>query len=237
MKRHWFWATLLFWTILTSTVISWALIYAPVRFNPETISHFETQLNGMTQEHYIWMCEGNLTRLLPSLLKKLQEEGWTSIGNGMDFGPSLLGFSNDSNFSDHFQIKIFQKEEIIKTIGLWEPQDEEKTYGWTCDTPKPINNFDLTRMHWNFPFKPPSNSNSFYLEQIKNIKIAIISIPRNGNTTEQFQNICSSQGFAERPFESDGQNESFILTKSNHRLLAELESNGTENLISVVSLN
>jgi hypothetical protein len=238
MNRNWFWATLAFLTVFTSAVVSWALIYAPVRFNPETISCFETQLNGVTQKHDVWICDEDLNRLLPSMVKKLQDEGWTAVGNGMDFAPALLGLSTgNDDFSHNLQIKIFKKNENTKTIGLWEPPGAEKTYGWTCDTLVPAGNRDFVRSHWNFPFQPPANADSFYLEEIKNLKIAIISMPRNETPSEQFQKICVSQGFQLTPFETGQPGSVFILTQAHHRLLAEIESNENQNLYSLVSLN
>ncbi len=238
MKKTWFWATLVFWGILSSAVISRALIFSPLQFDPQTIQHFETQVNGLPQDHRVWVNSGTLNRLIPLIETQYKNQGWNLVGSGMDFAPTALGIQDPSiAFPDTFQIKIFEKNAVTRTLGLWQSPGTDQTYGWTCDTSQAIQDFVQARKNWNFPFAPPPNATSFFVEKIRNCQIAIILVPATPHPLEEFDEICRAQSFEKNPYTGDTSNPTFILKKNRLRLLAQLIAGKTQTSLSFVDLN
>jgi hypothetical protein len=238
MKKTWFWATIAFWGIFSSAVISWALIFTPIQFDPQTIHRFSTQINGLPQEHTLWVNSGPLNRLIPLIEAQYQKQGWQPVGSGFDFAPAALGTQDPSfAFPDSFQIKLFEKDGEARTLGLWQSPQADQTYGWACDTPQAIQDFGQARKNWDFPFLPPSTAVSFYVEKLKNFQVAIIILPVSPHPGEQFDEICRSQSFSKSPYAKGAQGASFILRKNNCRLLAQVISGRAQTSLSFVNLN
>jgi hypothetical protein len=238
MKKKWFWTTLAFWGVFSSAIICRALIFTPLQFDPQTIHRFSTQINGLPQEHTLWVNLGPLNRLIPLIETQYQKQGWNPVGSGFDFAPAALGIQDPSfALPDSFQIKLFERNGETRTLGLWQSPQADQTYGWACDTPQAVQDFAQARKNWDFPFLPPTNAISFYAEKLKNFQVAIITLPVSSHPEEQFDEICRSQAFSKSPYANDAQSASFILRKNNRRLLAQVISGRTQTSFSFVNLN
>src|ERR1700679_3038701 len=146
MKQKWFWSTLVFWALLTSSVVSWALISSPLRFQPQTISRYETKVNGKSQKTELWINQGRLTDLMPIIVKEFTNDHWEPLGNGLDLTSTLLGSISDSFvLSDQVQVKLFEKNGLYKTLGLWQSKDTDETYGMTSEVPNTIFNLSQAK--------------------------------------------------------------------------------------------
>ncbi len=238
MKRKWFWITLIFWASFTCTVITWPLIYAPVRFDPKIIGEFETKVNGFKQKNIMWINEGNLNDLLPIILEKLTKEGWISVGKNMDLTPVLLGIADESEQpSKHLLIKVFQRKDFYKTLGLWEPVGAGKTYGFVGEIPDSIFSLSQAKTHWDLPFTPPSDSNSLYCQKLNNIDIGLISLPYQDKFGDVFHQLCVTRGFSEKLLSSETDKKIFVLTKGRIKILAISEIENGQTSISMACLD
>ncbi|MGH7739352.1 MAG: hypothetical protein ACREL1_04325 [bacterium] len=238
MRHPWFWGTLVFWAIFSSAVLSWALIFSPLAFDPRTIRHFQTHLNGIAQDQKIWVNPGKLNRLIPGLEARYRAQGWLPLGHGMDFAPAALGIENPAiGFPDSLQIKFFKKNGIYRTLGLWQSPQEDQTYGWTCDTSQDFQDWRQARSQWSFPFKPPANTSAFYAEKIGKLQIAILVLPASRNPSETFAALCRAQGFEETAYPGGPSAASFLLSKNRKRFVAQVQADPTRTSISVMELN
>jgi hypothetical protein len=238
MKKIWFWGTFFFLVFFTGSIFSWALIFSPIHFEPKTIEKFETEFNGSIQKNQIWVNDGRLKNLLPVIARKWKEEGWISYANGLDFTSSLLGEVGDTGtIPENLRLNIFRKKGFFKTLGLWEPLNESKTYGWESEVPDSAFNPDRAKAHWTFPFIPPPNTSRLYCQKLKNFQIAFISFPPRENLVAFFQQLCASQGFSLRLWSQDDGQKVYVLFKNNRRLLAVLNSEEGRDSLSLVSLN
>src|SRR5665213_44903 len=195
MKQKWFWTTLVFWTLLASSVVSWALISSPLRFQPQTISRYETKVNGQPQKTELWVNQGRLTDLMPIIVKEFTNNHWKPLGNDLDLTSSLLGSISDSfDLSDQIQIKLFEKNGFYKVLGLWQSKDADETYGMTSEVPNNAFNLSQSKSNWGFPFAPPPAATQLFYEKLETLKIGFIYLPPGDEPVQQFNQICSNQG-------------------------------------------
>jgi len=237
MKQKWFWATLVFWTLLTSTVVCWALISSPLRFQPQTISHYETKINGQTQKTELWVNQGRLTDLMPIIVKEFTTDHWESLGNGIDLTSSLLGSISDSfDLSDQVQIKLFEKNGLYKALGLWQSKDTDETYGMTSEVPKMMFNLSQAKSNWGFPFAPPPAAIQLFYEKLQTLKIGFIYLPPGDEPVQQFNQICFNQGFSQILCQKETNKKIYLLINKKIKILAIFNFETHRNVISLVEL-
>lgn len=237
MKQKWFWSTLVFWTLLASSVVSWALISSPLRFQPQTISRHETKVNGQPQKTELWVNQGRLTDLMPIIIKQFTNDHWKSLGDGLDLTSSLLGSISDSfDLSDQVQIKLFEKQGLYKALGLWQSKDTDMTYGMTSEIPNSIFNLSQAKSNWGFPFAPPPAATKLFYENFENLKIGFIYLPIGDEPVQQFDQICSSQGFSEILWQKESNKKIYILSDRKIKILAILNFEPHRNIISLVEI-
>ncbi len=221
MKQKWFWATLVFWTLLASSVVCWALISSPLRFQPQTISRYETKINGQSQKTELWINQGRLNDLMPIIVKEFTNDHWKPFGNGLDLTSALLGSICDSfDLSDQVQIKLFEKNGLYKVLGLWQSKNVDETYGMTSDLPNSVFNLSLAKSSWGFPFAPPPSATQLFYEKLEMLKIGFIYLPPGDDAIQQFNQICSNQGFSEILWQEKKDKKVYILTNKKFKILA-----------------
>ncbi len=234
MKQKWFWGTFAFWVIFAGTVMAWALIYSPVHFAPKFLSQYETEINGLKQKNELWVNEGHLTALLPVITQNWLKDGWRPAGNNLDLTSAILGaLDENTDLSDQVQVRVFQKKDFHKTLGLWEPTGENQTYGWVSEIPDKALNPSTAKSNWHFPFIPPENSNRLYCQKLKNLQIALITLPADTRFEDHFHESCINQGFTQNLWRNDPDKKSYILSKGKTRLLAVLTAEGNQDSISL----
>jgi len=232
MKQNWFWLTLVFWMVFTVSVISWALIFSPTHYDPQTISKYRTEINGLNQDSEIWRNEGHLKDLLPIITRSWEKEGWKQTRQSSDLSLALLGLTDEpSELTSRVQISVFQKKGFYKTLGLWEPVGKDQTYGWVSEIPDAAFNSKVAREKWSLPLLPPSEAEDLYCQKIKNFKIGIFSMPARQN----FEKLCADQGFQQKLWRREQGQEIYFIAKGMSRLLAVLDSDGTRKTVSLSS--
>ncbi|HVM32207.1 MAG TPA: hypothetical protein VMU88_03670 [bacterium] len=238
MKKTWFWATLVFWCVFSSAVISRALIFAPLSFQPQMLRHFETRINGRAQRHDLWVNDGALNRLIPLIEAQYGKQGWKPVASGMDLAPEALGFKNPSvAFPDSFQLKLFQREGLFRVLGLWQSPREDKTYGWACDTPPIPPSPEQARPQWGFPLRPPAGAVSIYQSRIDGLAMAFFILPGTRPFQETIDSVVQSQGFQATPYYQDSSQTAFLLQKNKTRLLAQAAFQSGQTSIAVIDLS
>jgi len=238
MIRKWFWFTLIFLFISTSSVISWAVIFAPIHFQPKIIEKFETQINGLKQKNEIWINQGSLEKLIPLIMEKWTNEGWVSEGSSLNLAPEFFGVLDESSSLDSkIQMKVFKKEKIYKTLGLLESADRNQTYGYVSEIPDAAFNPKQARARWKFPLLPPDTSDELFCQKLQNFQVAFISIPADKNPENTFNQLCLSQGFNQKIWRQEIDKKIYILTKGNKRIVAIISFEETRCHISMASLN
>jgi hypothetical protein len=237
MKQKWFWVTLVFWTLLASSVVSWALISSPLRFQPQTISQYETKVNGQPQKTELWVNQGRLTDLMPIIVKEFTNDHWEPLDNGLDLTSALLGSISDSfDLSDQVQIKLFEKHGLYKAFGLWQSKDTDETYGMTSDVPNAIFNLSQAKSSWGFPIAPPPAATQLFYETLETLKIGFIYLPLGDEPVQQFNQICSNQGFSQILWQKKTDKKIYILTNKKIKILAIINFEARRNVISLVEI-
>jgi hypothetical protein len=237
MKQNWFWGTLFFWFVLTGSVVCWALISAQLRFQPQTISHYETKLNGKTQKTELWVNQGRLTELAPIITKKFAKDHWEPCANGLDLTSALLGSLGDSfDLSDQIQIKMFKKNGLYKALGLWQSKDTDETYGIISEVPGSILDLSQSKSNWIFPFPPPPDTIQLFSEKLGDLKIGFIFLPLNDEPVNRFKETCLASGFKQTFLREENNKKIFILVKNKTKILASLGIENNQNVISLIEL-
>jgi len=237
MKQKWFWSTLVFWALLTSSVVSWALISSPLRFQPQTISRYETKVNGKSQKTELWINQGRLTDLMPIIVKEFTNDHWEPLGNGLDLTSTLLGSISDSfDLSDQVQVKLFEKNGLYKTLGLWQSKDTDETYGMTSEVPNTIFNLSQAKSNWGFPFPPPPSATQLFYEKLETLKIGFIYLPPGDVPVQQFNQICSRQGFSQTLWQNENNKKIYIISNKKIKVLAIFNFETHRNTISLVEI-
>ena len=239
MKRttghKWFWATLVSLSLFTLSVFSWALIFSPLRFDPMTLGHFESEMNGTTQDNVIWVNDGNLKGLQTLIEQDWARSGWHPVAQGTDFAPSMLGFGKGTNIlSPYLQMKVFEKSDRFRTLSLMQDSQGDQTYGWVAETPKDILDPVKARAHWDFPFSAPKTATRLICQKNPKFRIAFIFLPKGGDLPEVFDGLCRNQGFQIKPFQDTPGHLGYLLQRGSARLMALLDPTGKEDLISLV---
>jgi hypothetical protein len=235
MRQKWFWTAFGFWVFFTSAVITWPLIFCPIRFSPKTLSEFEIKVNGETEHNRVWVNEGRLHDLLPVIQKQWLAEGWSSAGQGIDLTPLLLGqLENSPSLEDQLQIKVFKRKGYYKSLGLLEPSGSGKTYGWEGELPDQAFNTKKSIGHWDFPFLPPPDAEETFCQKLQNFQLALIYLSKAENGEKLFAQLCANQGFSQKLWREDGWKKIYILTKNTKRLLAVLNQEPGEKVLSLV---
>jgi hypothetical protein len=237
MKQKWFWATLVFWTLLASTVVSWALISSPLRFQPQTISRYETKVNGQPQKTELWVNQGRLTDLMPIIVKEFINDHWEPLGNDLNLTSTLLGSISDSfDLSDQVQIKLFEKKGVYKALGLWQSKNTDETYGMTSETPNTTFDLSQAKSNWQFPFAPPPATTRLFYEKLETLKIGFIYLPSGNEPIQQFDQICSAQGFSQTLWQKANDKKISILSNKKIKILAIFNFEPHRNVISLVEI-
>jgi len=238
MNRKWFWLTLVFLFIFTSSVISWAVIFSPIRFQPKIIEKFETQVNGLSQKNEVWVNQGSLEKLIPIITEKLAGDGWAVLGKSINLAPEFFGILDEESALDpKLQMKVFKKGKIYKTVGLWEASDENQTYGYVSEIPDASFSPIQARTQWKFPLKPPDDADELFCQKLENFQIALISLPMVKNPDNTLSQLCASQGFNRKLLRRESDKKTYLLSKSNTRIVAILSFEENQNYLSMVSLN
>lgn len=234
-KNKWFWFTFTFLTVFTLSVVSRALIFSPLRFEPKILGHFETEMNGSKQDNQVWVNDGNLKDLEKTIVQDWTGLGWKTVAQGMDFAPSLLGIGKTSEIlSPYIQMKVFQKNDTLRTLSLMQDPQGDRTYGWVSETPKDVLDLERARTHWDFPFSPPKYAQRLICQKNPKFELAFIFLPPNGDLPKAFHQICSAQGFQIKPFQDAQNHLGYLLSRGSVRLLAILDAVEKEDRISLV---
>lgn len=233
--KRWFWVTLAFLFLFTLSVCSWALIFSPLQFDPKILGHFESEMNGSKQDNLIWVNDGSLKDLQGLIEKDWARAGWKPVAQGTDFAPSLLGFEKNSEvLSPYLQMKVFQKNETLRALSLMQDSQGDRTYGWVAETPKDILDLAKARAHWDFPFTPPKSATRLICQRNPKFQIAFIFLPKSQNLPRTFQGLCEDQGFQTKPFQNSPGHLGYLVHRGPARLLALLDQDGKDDLISLV---
>jgi hypothetical protein len=234
-KNKWFWFTFTFLTVFTLSVVSWALIFSPLRFEPKILGHFETEMNGSKQNNQVWVNDGNLKNLEKTIVRDWTGSGWKPMAQGMDFAPSLLGIGKTSEvLSPYIQMRVFQKNDTLRTLSLMQDPLGDRTYGWVSETPKDILDLEKARAHWDFPFTPPKYAQLLICQKNPKFQLAFIFLPTNRDLSKAFNQICLAQGFQIKPFQDTPDHWGYLLSRGSVRLLAILDATEKEDRISLV---
>jgi hypothetical protein len=237
MKQKWFWGTLVFWVLLSGSVVCWALISSPLRYQPQIINHYVTQVNGQTQKTEFWVNQGRLTELMPLIVKEFKNDHWEPLGSGLDLTPALLGSIGDSfDLSDQIQIKLFEKNGLYKALGLWQSKNTDETYGMTSEVPNAIFNLARAKSNWGFPFPPPSTATQLFYEKMENLEIGFICLPPGDEPIDQFNQISFSLGFSQTPWQKEKNKKIYLLSNKKTKILVILNSEDRRNVISLVEI-
>ena len=238
MKQKWFWITFIFWVFLAGSVICWALISSPLQFQPQTISRYETQVNGATQKTEFWVNAGRLSDLAPIISREWIKDNWKPLGAGLDLSSVLLKSLNSNyDLSDQLQIKAFERKDTYQVLGLWQSSESDETYGMTCQLPLEALNPIEAKNHWGFPIQPPPNTINLFYEQLSSFKIGFIRLPGEKIAVDTFEQNCSENGFKKTLIPSDEKDKKiFLLLKKEIRILAIENKDGSENLVTLISL-
>jgi hypothetical protein len=237
MKQKWFWATLVFWTLLASSVVCWALIASPLRFQPQIISRYETKVNGQSQKTELWVNQGRLTDLMPIVIKEFTNDHWQPLGSGLNLTSALLGSISDSfDLSDQIQIKLFEKNGFYKALGLWQSKETDETYGMTSELPNAAFNLSQARSTWGFPFAPPPNATQFFYEKLESLKIGFIYLPPGDESVRQFDQNCFDQGFSQIQWQQENNKKIYIFSNKKIKILAIYDFETHRNIISLVEI-
>ncbi len=236
MNQKWFWGTLIFLMLFSGSIVSWALISAPLRFGPQIISHFENDLNGQKQRTDIWVNQGRLTDLLPLVLSEMEKNGWKS--NGIDLSSALLGPSAKGlDFSDQLDVKVWEKDGTYRTIGLLQSKDADMTYGATSDFPKTAFDMNKTLKSWDFPIPPPDKKDLIFNVKLKNMKVGIILASGSENPFEKFTKNCYEAGYSMTLTEEEKNKKVFLLKNKKNRILAVFDRTQAANSIALVQID
>ncbi|HVZ80575.1 MAG TPA: hypothetical protein VHE12_07225 [bacterium] len=234
-KNRWFWSTFSFLTLFTLSVFSWALIYSPLRFDPRTLGHFKTELNGFQQDNILWVNDGEPKALGSLIDREWAHSGWRPVAQGMDFAPRLLGLSDlPTVLSPYVQMRVYENTGSYRTLGLMEDPQGDRTYGWVAESPKGLLDLQKARAHWSFPFAPPRDAKRLIHQQNPKFELAFIFLPKTHDLDDEFERSCRSQGFETRQFQGTPDHSDYLLVKGQVRLLALLEPGTKEDLISLV---
>lgn len=237
MKQKWFWITLFTWILFASSVVSWALISSPLRFQPQTISRYETKVNGQPQKTELWVNQGRLIDLMPIIIKELTNDHWAPLGNGLNLTSALLGsISNSFDLSDQIQIKLFEKQGLYKAVGLWQSKDMDVTYGMISEMPNTVFNLSQAKSHWGFPFPPPSAATRLFYENIEILKIGFIYLPIGDEPVQQFEKTCSNQGFSQTFWQKENNKKIYILSNKKVKILAIYNFESYYDVISLIEI-
>ena len=237
MKQKWFWGTLIFLALFSGSIVCWALISSPLRFQPQTISQYTTQVNGQTQKTEFWINQGRLTELFPLIEKELKNDHWVPMMNGLDLTSVLLGPLGDSfDLSDQVQIKLFQKNGLYRAFGLWQSKSTEETYGMTTEVPSAVFNLSQAKTHWGFPFPPPPSTTQLFYEKLENLQIGFICLPVGEEPIEQFNQICASRGYSQTLWQKENAKKIYLLTDKKIKILAIFDFEDSRSVISLVEI-
>ncbi|HTA76427.1 MAG TPA: hypothetical protein VK791_04655 [bacterium] len=237
MKQKWFWGTLFFWILLATSVVSWALISTPLRFQPQTISRYETKVNGSIEKTQFWVNAGRLTELEPIIAKELENDHWVPAANGLDLTSVLLnGLGENLDLSDQIQIKMFKKDGIYKSLGLWQAKETDQTYGMTTDIPGDILDLTQAKANWDFPFPPPAAAIQIVCEKLANLKIGFISTPLNVKPDLVINQFCLIGNLSQTLWQKEKDKISYILSGKKIKILAITSIEKDQNVISLVQI-
>lgn len=238
MNQKWFWGTLLFLTLFSGSIVSWALISSPLRFEPQVINHFENDFNGQKQRTDIWVNQGRLTELLPLVTQEMEKNNWKSLGRGIDLGSAILGLNAKGlDFSDQFDVKVWEKDGVYRTIGLLQSKDTDTTYGATSDFPKTAFDMDKTLKNWNFPIPPPRGDDLLFNVQLKNVKLGIVLFSHSEEPFKNFKQLCSEKGFSQNLEEEEKNKKVFLLTDKKNKILAIFDQEGPTDSIALFQID
>jgi hypothetical protein len=237
MKQKWFWTTLVFWILLASSVVCWALISSPLRFQPQTISRYETKVNGQYQKTELWVNQGRLTDLMPIIVKEFKNDHWKPLINGLDLTSALLGSISDSfDLSDQVQIKLFEKHGLYKALGLWQSKNSDETYGMTSEVPNATFCLSEAKSNWGFPFPPPLDVTQLYYEKFEGLQIGFIFLPLNDEPINRFEQTCIALGYTQTLWRKENNKKVYILSNKKTKILAIFNVENNQNIISLVEI-
>jgi len=237
MKQKWFWGALFFWILLSGSVVCWALISSPLRFQPQIISQYENLVNGQPQKTEYWINQGRLTDLMPIITKEFINDHWQPMNNGLDLTPILLGsLSNAFDLSDQIQIKLFEKNGLYKTLGVWQSKDTDETYGMTSEIPKTVFNLYRAKSTWGFPFPPPSATTQLFYEKLQNLEIGFICLSTGDKPIAQFDQTCSSYGYSQTLLQTEKNKKTYIISNKKTKILCILSLEDQRSVISLVEI-
>jgi hypothetical protein len=237
MKQKWFWGTLFFWLLLATSVVCWALISTPLRFQPQTINQYETKVNGRVQKTQFWVNAGRLSDLEPIIVKELEADHWEPAANGLDLTSALLnGIGNNLDLTEQIQIKMFKKDGLYKSLGLWQAKETDQTYGMTTDIPNDILDLSQAKSSWDFPFPPPTAASQILCEKLENLKIAFISMPLNVQPENELNQFCLSGNLTQSLWQKEKDKIIYLLTNKKTKILAILSIERNQTNISLVQI-
>jgi hypothetical protein len=236
MKYKWFWITLALWFVL-GAITSRALIFSPFQFTPQKIAHLEPTVNGQKQSDDFYVLLNCLQDCLITTTKHWEEAGWKCVTPGANIASLLLGLkNNDTILSSYIQLRLFQKKESYRLLGLWNDEKNRKTYECVCEFPISIFSEKASINHWDFPLKPSSGAFRPFCFNYGGQHIASWEQPSDGNGEYQFHQLFSNQGFTGRLWSRRNEETVYILQKGSIKLLAVIRPQNMRTSISLVKV-
>jgi hypothetical protein len=176
--------------------------------------------------------------LLPLLSDHLRQEGWVSCAGGQDLIPDLLQIDGlVPDISEKLQVKMFQKPGFHMALGLLQPSGETKTYGWEGVVPDGVFGIAQARKSWDLPFPLPPDTKRLMNEKLENFQIAILILPPQKDLPGRFQALCQEGHWESTVWKSSDANPVFLITKGNNKLMAVLNRQPSEDMITLVKFD
>jgi hypothetical protein len=238
MNQKWFWGTFVFLFILSVSVIGWALISSPLKFNPQLITHTEADFNGEKEKTDFWINQGRLIDLTPLITNEWTKDNWRPLGDGIDLTSVMLGsLGKGLDLSNQLQIKAFEKKGLYRTLGLWQSKDADATYGVTSDFPKAAFNSNEAKSNWKFPIPPPASSTALFEVKLQTLHIGVILLPRSAEPFSAFNEACANKGFTQTLISEEKGKKVFLLSDKKNKILVVFSQEESHNSISLVAIN
>lgn len=236
-QYKWFWITFCGWCF-TAAVGAWALIFSPFHLNSKKISEFSSEVNGTVGINQILVCASPLPESLRATTQQWQSEGWKCTTGTLNLAPLLLKSSKENwaGLDSLAQLRIFQKGDSYRLLGLLSDFNDNQTYEWIAEVPKKALK-SLKPSEVDFPLKPPSTALDIRTVKSKKIETCMWSLRSPKKPDAQFMDTYASQGFSGRLWSKQNRESIYILRRGTLRLLAVVEAGNKKSSISVVKLD
>lgn len=237
MKYKWFWITLCTWFVLGG-VSTWALIYSPLQLFSKQISRIDVEVNGQKQKYEFQEFSNSLEDCLVKTMGQWKKEGWICRSGNINFANLLLGLKNDNTLlSSCLHISVFQRDEMVRILGLWNDRNISRTYECIAEIPKNGLERKARMPRWDFPMRPSLDAFQPCWARFSDFEIAIWFQPVNRNFENRFIELLSSQGFEGKLWSKKDGETVYLVRRGNIRLLALLKPGKQKDVVSLMSLN